>query len=97
MHPILPEAVVPTILTCDNKDWEVIYRGEGTSKKRFQYGWRHFASSNNIKIGDGGIFELTECSTESIKFRVQILDGEFPLELLDKVDGKHPDNPVLIE
>ncbi|PIA58646.1 hypothetical protein AQUCO_00500533v1 [Aquilegia coerulea] len=97
MSSILPQAVVPVVLTRLDKNWKMNYIGEGLSHKRFDSGWKNFVIDNNLKVGDGCVFELSECSKDCLKFRVQILEGDFPSELLDRVDGKCSDTPILID
>ncbi|KAF8412792.1 hypothetical protein HHK36_000762 [Tetracentron sinense] len=96
MHPMLPSALVPVVLTCQNKNWEMLYYGD-RNFKRFDPSWRKFVSDNNLKIGDACVFELMECSSKIIKFRVQILNGEIPFEFLSRVNGETLDSPIVIE
>ncbi|KAL5724909.1 hypothetical protein ACHQM5_008115 [Ranunculus cassubicifolius] len=97
MTQILPETNVPVVLTRENKEWEMEYIGVDVSNKKLDSGWREFAYDNDLKVGDGCVFELNECSSELVKFRVQILDGELPSELLDNVEGKNPNNPIEVD
>ncbi|KAF9626356.1 hypothetical protein IFM89_032772 [Coptis chinensis] len=94
---VLPQAVVPVVLTCRNKIWKMNYLGEGSSHKRFDSGWKNFVVDNKLKVGDGCVFELTECTTDCIKFRVQFLDGELPPNFADRVDGKSSASPIVID
>ncbi|OVA02883.1 B3 DNA binding domain [Macleaya cordata] len=93
---LLPEKEIPVVITCRNKKWRMKYYGDRTFK-RFDPGWKKFANDNNLNVGDGCVFELTECSKECIKFRVQILDGNIPSEFLDRVDGETLNHPIMIE
>lgn len=61
-----------------------------SSLKRLDHGWSKFAIDNNLKVGDGCVFELT--NTENIKFRVRILRGEIPTP----AGGQSSDHPILI-
>ncbi|PIA49285.1 hypothetical protein AQUCO_01300263v1 [Aquilegia coerulea] len=103
IHKVLPKAIVPVILTCRNKNWKMQYYGVGYAHQKFDSGWKNFSIDNKLNVGDGCVFELTECSTECIKFRVQILSGELPAELLNRGDGSNstpdgatPDTPIII-
>ncbi|KAG5626382.1 hypothetical protein H5410_011600 [Solanum commersonii] len=62
MNKELPSAGVHVVLTCGRKNT----------------GWRKFVDDNNLKEGDGLVFELSECSTSKIESRVQIFRGDFP-------------------
>ena len=74
------------------------YNGASGRFKRF-IGWRAFIDDNNVKVGDACVFELMECCSTKLVFRVQILRGVFPAELLGKVslEGENSDAPIVIE
>ncbi|XAR63355.1 hypothetical protein NMG60_11023264 [Bertholletia excelsa] len=98
MHPLLPSGVVPVVLTCRGKEWEMVYHGEPErTNKRFDASWKTFAADNNLKVGDACLLELLECSNSGVKFRVQILRGDFPYELMASISGETPDAPIIIE
>ncbi|KAJ4952192.1 hypothetical protein NE237_029024 [Protea cynaroides] len=86
LHPLFPSVIVPVVLTFGNKEWKMNYIGDRRIK-RFDVGWRFFAVDNNLKIGDGCVFDLMENTSEIIKFRVQILRGDIPVEFLCRVSG----------
>ncbi|KAF5187770.1 hypothetical protein FRX31_022640 [Thalictrum thalictroides] len=97
MYLLLPKAKVPVVLNCRNKNWHMLYHGDKDGHSRYfdSVGWRKFATDNKLKLGDGCVFELIECSSKRIKFRVQILDGEFPSELLARdVTPGTSDSPI---
>ncbi|MCL7022317.1 hypothetical protein MKW94_030503 [Papaver nudicaule] len=95
VNQLLPEQEVPVVLSYQNKTWKVKYYGSRANKK-FDPSWKYFVQDNNLKVGDGCVFELKEHSNECIKFRIQILDGDIPSEFLDRVDGKTKDHPIVI-
>ncbi|XP_060217879.1 uncharacterized protein LOC132645113 [Lycium barbarum] len=91
----LPSDGAPVVLSCGRKKWDMFYGGKCNQK--FSGEWRKFVDDNNLKEGDGLVFELSECSASKIHFRVQILRGDFPSELVPKdVAGANHDNPIQI-
>ncbi|XP_010246420.1 PREDICTED: B3 domain-containing protein Os04g0386900-like [Nelumbo nucifera] len=96
VRSILPSNVVPVVLTYQNKNWNMLYYGD-RALKRFDPSWRNFAMDNNLRTGDGIIFELVECSAKIVKFRVQILSGDIPSDFLKRIDGESLEAPILIE
>ncbi|KAK3015425.1 hypothetical protein RJ639_006543 [Escallonia herrerae] len=98
MTPVLPSTTVPAVVTYRGKTWETIFYGDRASK-RFDVSWKNFVNDNDLKVGDALVFELVDSSTTLVKFRVQILRGDFPSELLEKVNesGETSDNPIVIE
>ncbi|XP_015072506.1 B3 domain-containing protein Os06g0112300-like [Solanum pennellii] len=99
MRSELPSAgarAVPAVLTCGQKKWDMSYGGVKSGHK-FCIEWRKFVDDNNLKEGDGLVFELVECSASKIEFRVQILSGDFPAELKpEDEEGANSDNPILL-
>ncbi|XP_015169776.1 B3 domain-containing protein Os06g0112300-like isoform X1 [Solanum tuberosum] len=95
----LPSAgarAVSAVLTCGQKKWDMFYGGVKSGHK-FSIEWRKFVDDNNLKEGDGLVFELLECSASKIHFRVQILRGDFPAELNpEDEEGANSDNPILL-
>ena len=71
----------------------MMYSGIG---KRFDINWRKFADDNSLKIGDGCVFELEECTSTKLVFRVQILKGDIPPELAQKIPGASANYPINI-
>ncbi|XP_052194685.1 B3 domain-containing protein Os04g0386900-like isoform X2 [Diospyros lotus] len=88
MLPYLPPNPAPVVLTFRGKSWEMEYNAD-RNNKAFDSKWRKFANDNDLKLGDACIFELME-SNPALKFRVQILRGDFPAELLER-DGNNSD------
>lgn len=97
MHPSVPSAVIPAVLVHQEKRWEMTFNGDHRTHKRFDIGWRTFVNDNNLKAGDACVFELMECNTSNIKFRVQILRGDIPSMLLDRANGETSDTAIVIE
>lgn len=96
MNNELPPAGAPAVLTCGQKSWDIFYGGVKSNHK-FSNDWRNFAVDNNLKEGDGLVFELSECSISKIHFRVQILRGDFPAELKpENEEGANSENPIII-
>ncbi|XP_021755501.1 B3 domain-containing protein Os06g0112300-like [Chenopodium quinoa] len=93
----LPNKTIPVILTRGGNSWETTYFGENApSYKRFDSRWRVFAEDNNLEVGDVCVFELMEQSDTLLKFKVQVLRGDFPSMLLNKEDGTI-NNPIVVE
>ncbi|XP_048447787.1 B3 domain-containing protein Os04g0386900 isoform X2 [Pyrus x bretschneideri] len=80
----LPSCSIPTVLTFGGKNWEMTYT-HGSGQRKFDTNWREFVNDNNLKVGDACVFELLECSSTKLVFRVQILRGDIPSELLGKL------------
>ncbi|KAM3357753.1 B3 domain-containing protein [Capsicum galapagoense] len=93
MNKELPSAGAPVVLTYGRKEWHMFYGGIKFKHKLIE--WKKFANDNNLKEGDGLLLELIECSTSKIHFRVQILNGDFPAELIPKY-GKGATSEELI-
>ncbi|KAK9273220.1 hypothetical protein L1049_018027 [Liquidambar formosana] len=87
IHSVLPSATIPVVLTYRDKNWEAVYHGEHRSHKRFNHSWKTFVNDNNLKTGDACVFELMECNSRNLKFRVQVLRGDIPSKLLDKLSS----------
>lgn len=97
IHPVLPSYTIPAVLIYGGKEWNLNCYGTKGSCKRFDGSWRKFAEDNNLKVGDACVFELIEYSSKKLFFRVQILRGDIPPELLQKVVGETEDSPIVIE
>ncbi|KAI3970890.1 hypothetical protein MKX01_024537 [Papaver californicum] len=76
VNQLLPEEEVPVILSYKNKKWRVKYQGNHAFK-RFDSSWKYFVQDNNLKH-----------SKNCIMFRIQVLDGDIPSELRDRVEGQ---------
>ncbi|XAR54273.1 hypothetical protein NMG60_11029331 [Bertholletia excelsa] len=96
IHPVLPFATVPAVLTYRGRNWETLYHGD-FPLKRFHTSWKTFAMDNHLRVGDACVFEVMECSRININFRVQILRGDFPAELLPRLSGATPHSPLVLE
>ncbi|XP_062109111.1 B3 domain-containing protein Os04g0386900-like [Humulus lupulus] len=97
IHPVLPSLIIPAVLTYKGKKWTMLFNGTNVVMKRFDNSWRNFAEDNKLKIGDACVFELTENSSRNLVFRVQILRGDIPSELLPKIVGESLESPIVIE
>ncbi|PHT95189.1 hypothetical protein T459_03071 [Capsicum annuum] len=92
----LPSTGAPVVLTCGQKKWDMFYGGVKSNNK-FSNEWRKFADDNDLKEGDALVFELSECSARKIHFRVQILRGDFPAELIpEDEEGANSKNPIVL-
>ncbi|KNA04030.1 hypothetical protein SOVF_203370, partial [Spinacia oleracea] len=80
---VLPNKRVPIILTRGERSWETTYHG---THKKFDIRWKVFVKDNKLKVGDVCVFEAMECNDSALKFKVQVLRGDFPCMLLDKED-----------
>lgn len=97
LHPILPSCSILTVLTFAGKSWEMTWNGSHkTTKSLDRKSWKAFIDDNNLKVGDGCVFELTECSSTRLVFRVQILRGDIPAELLAKVIGEDAEKSIVL-
>ena len=74
----------------------MVYYGKGQNRKRFDSSWKTFVIDNNLKVGDGCVFELMELSEEKLKFRAQILRGDIPSQFQDSEDGESADTAIFI-
>lgn len=91
--------MIPTVLTCRGKNWKMSFNGTSARHKKIVSGWRAFVDDNNLKVGDACVFELMECCSTKLIFRIQILRGDIPSELLDKVgfEGESSNAPIVID
>ncbi|KAK9923833.1 hypothetical protein M0R45_032233 [Rubus argutus] len=96
LDPILPSGSIPMVLTFGDKSWEMTYNGEKRHKLLDRQSWGAFVDENNLKAGDGLVFELKECNKTKIIFRVQILRGDIPDELLEMA-ARESEKPIVIE
>ncbi|XP_022147119.1 B3 domain-containing protein Os04g0386900-like [Momordica charantia] len=96
-HSVLPAIVIHGVLYCGGKEWTVDYYGNRRGKSLDTRHWRKFVNDNHLKSGDACVFELMECSSSTLKFRVQILRGDIPVQLHDKFSGESKDTPIKID
>ncbi|CAD5170796.1 unnamed protein product [Musa acuminata subsp. malaccensis] len=94
IRELLPLSTVPVVLSYGSRTWEVIYCGD-QSFQRFGQGWKNFVTDNNLKEGDGCVFELMD--TENIQFKVQILRGDLPAFRAGGGDGQSSDEVIVID
>ncbi|KAI3448970.1 hypothetical protein Pfo_005635 [Paulownia fortunei] len=94
----LPRATVPVALRHGGKNWKLSYIGD-SSRPRFDSKWKTFVTENHLKFGDACVFELIEPSSTNLLFKVHILRGDLPPDLLAVVDsrGKTPDTPIVLD
>ncbi|XP_020577614.1 B3 domain-containing protein Os04g0386900-like [Phalaenopsis equestris] len=91
----LPSSSAWIILCCREKEWAAKCR-VSQSAKFINEGWKQFVLDNNLKIGDGCVFELM--NIKELRFRVQILSGELPVSPTTDIftRGNSIDTPILI-
>ncbi|RWV92093.1 hypothetical protein BHE74_00059210 [Ensete ventricosum] len=94
IREVLPRSTVPVVLSYGSRTWEVAYCGD-QSFQRFGEGWKNFVDDNNLKEGDGCVFELMD--TENIQFKVQILRGDLPAFGVHGGDGQSSDDVIVID
>lgn len=73
----------------------MMYNGANRLKQFDRSSWGAFVNANDLKAGDGCVFELMECSSAKLVFRVQILRGDIPAELLENCIGE-ADKPIVV-
>ncbi|XP_020582828.1 B3 domain-containing protein Os04g0386900-like [Phalaenopsis equestris] len=84
----LPKATIQAYLVHKGKTWEMKYYGE-SRLKRLGCGWKKFALENNLKVGDGCVFELMDDDKE-LRLGVQILNGQIPVEFIRLGSAEKP-------
>ncbi|KAL3500137.1 hypothetical protein ACH5RR_039230 [Cinchona calisaya] len=89
----LPSALVPMVLASRGKKWNTFYHGDSSAKR---FIWKRFVIDNDLKIGDCCFFELKECTTAKLEFKVIILRGSLPFGL-EAGKGDTPETPIVIE
>lgn len=93
IYPSLPLPPCPVVLSYHGKKWNMTYVANG-HRKRFDPKWRQFVIDNDLNAGDACVFEISKCNDTIIEFRVQILRGDIPSELLE--DGS-ANTPITID
>ncbi|XP_073023412.1 B3 domain-containing protein Os04g0386900-like [Primulina eburnea] len=98
MVHLLPRATVPVTLTYGDKDWNLSYRGD-CARAAFDSEWRGFVKDNDLKCEDACVFELVENSGKNLKFKVHILRGDLPPEMVALVNssGTTSDSPIVLD
>ncbi|URE05334.1 B3 domain-containing protein [Musa troglodytarum] len=94
IRELLPPSTVPVVLSYGSRTWEVVYYGD-QSFQRFGCGWKKFVVDNNLKEGDGCVFELMD--TGNIQFKVQILRGDLPALGAGGGDGRSSGDVIVID
>ncbi|KAL7083487.1 hypothetical protein ACP275_14G166100 [Erythranthe tilingii] len=94
----LPRATVPAVLKNGGKTWNMSYCGGGVRPK-LDSRWKTFVADNNLKIGDGCVFELMESTGTNLVFKVMIVRGDIPTELQELIDsrGKSGNTPIVLD
>ncbi|KAI5648014.1 hypothetical protein M9H77_34019 [Catharanthus roseus] len=90
LYPNLPSAMgptlmVPTTILCREKSWETTLYVNSKMKK-LEKRWKVIVDDNGLKS-----------SNEKVKFKVQIIKGDFPTKLTAKIDGNTRNTPICIE
>ncbi|GFP93914.1 B3 domain-containing protein os04g0386900 [Phtheirospermum japonicum] len=95
---LLPRTAVPVVLRHGGKNWTVQYNGDSL-RPRFDCKWKYFVIDNKLKQGDACVFEAIDPSPKNLTFKVHILRGELPPEMLALVDirGKTSESPIVID
>lgn len=93
IHTELPSAFIPMVLNSRGKNWNTIYHGSGSIKR---FVWKKFAIDNDLKVGDCCFFELMECTTKKVEFKVIILRGNLPFGERAE-EGDTPETAIIIE
>ncbi|VFQ59524.1 unnamed protein product [Cuscuta campestris] len=97
MYSDLPNGTVEAVIMHGKNTWETTLYGNKTKKSLDTQTWRHFLDDNNLRPGDALILEVMESSQVFLKFKAQILRGDFPVELDTQIDGGTPENAISID
>ncbi|KAL7083490.1 hypothetical protein ACP275_14G166300 [Erythranthe tilingii] len=95
---MLPRTTVPVVLRHGGKTWNMSYVGN-VVRRRFDSQWKTFVADNNLKVGDGCVFELMESSGTNLVFKVIIARGDIPPQLQELIDsrGKSDEAPIVLD
>ncbi|TMW87810.1 hypothetical protein EJD97_019443 [Solanum chilense] len=97
MNKELPFAGALAVLTCGGKKWNFFY-GKAKTKYKFSIVLFKFADDNNLKEGDELVFKLSECNSNKIEFKIQILREDFFAKLdPEAVEGINTEDPIIID
>ncbi|EPS73908.1 hypothetical protein M569_00849, partial [Genlisea aurea] len=80
LYDQLPRRQIPMIIRSTDKIWDMQYVGNG-DHPRFGHGWKNFLCDNDLRAGDGCVFELMKFNEKKIEFRMILLRNEEPDEL----------------
>lgn len=92
--PFLPSKSVLATLIWQDRSWEMRFTG-GRLVQRLEAGWRSFAVDNNLRLGDGCVFELVD--GERVVFRVQVLHADIPVRIRERAGGYTSSSPIVID
>lgn len=93
----LPDGTVPAVITYGKRTWRTTLHGDKKRKGLDYETWKKFFIGSKLRIGDGLILEVMESSQDLVKFKAQILRGDFPAELESKITGGTAETPILID
>ncbi|XP_062224742.1 B3 domain-containing protein Os04g0386900-like [Phragmites australis] len=98
LAPFLPSASAPATLTWRGRSWEMRFTG-GRQIRRLEAGWRAFALDNDLRLGDGCVFELVDSAAEggAVAFRVQHLRADIPAAIRERAGGYTSSSPIVID
>ncbi|KAL6129250.1 hypothetical protein ACLB2K_072603 [Fragaria x ananassa] len=96
LDPNLPAGTsVPMVLSFGDNSWEMTYNETKRLKLVDRHSWKAFVDVNSLKAGDGCILELIGSDRTKVLFKVQILRGDIPAELIEKYSGE-TEKPITI-
>ncbi|XP_050387012.1 B3 domain-containing protein Os04g0386900-like [Argentina anserina] len=87
---------VPMVLSFGEKSWEMTFSETKRLKLVDRHSWKSFVDDNSLKAGDGCVFELISCDSTKVLFKVQILRGDIPAELMEKYSNE-AEKPIVIQ
>uniref|UniRef100_A0A0E0DDE4 TF-B3 domain-containing protein n=1 Tax=Oryza meridionalis TaxID=40149 RepID=A0A0E0DDE4_9ORYZ len=101
--PLLPSRTTPATLSWRGRSWGMRFTG-GRLIQRLEAGWRGFAVDNDLRLGDGCVFELLLVvggggggEQERVEFRVQVLRAEIPARIRGRAGGYTSAAPIVID
>ncbi|KAF0924989.1 hypothetical protein E2562_015052 [Oryza meyeriana var. granulata] len=94
--PFLPSKTAPATLAWRGRSWGMRFTG-GRLIQRLEAGWRGFAVDNDLRLGDGCVFELVDGGGELVTFRVQVLRAEIPARIRGRAGGYTSATPIVID
>ncbi|KAL5216220.1 hypothetical protein ABZP36_007621 [Zizania latifolia] len=92
--PFLPSKTTPATLSWRGRSWGMRFTG-GQMIQRLEAGWRGFAVDNDLRLGDGCVFELVD--GDRVAFRVQVLRAEIPARIRGRAGGYTSSTPIVID
>ncbi|XP_040379035.1 B3 domain-containing protein Os04g0386900-like [Oryza brachyantha] len=94
--PFLPSKTAPATVTWRGRSWGMRFTG-GRLIQRLEAGWRGFAVDNDLRLGDGCVFELVDGGGDRVEFRVQVLRAEIPARITGRAGGCTSATPIVID